>query len=503
MKLSKLLLSAIVVVLAVGSAFVLSGCATCGGCDDPAPAKPKATKCAFGVQGCDKSDSAIWIEKSMPEQVVVGQPFQYTLHVTNLRSCALEDVVITERASDQLTIQSAQPAASKSGKVAEWQIGYMKPNESKQIVVTAVANAGGSVASCTKSDYKPVLCCGTEAIAPSLKLALEATAKGILCDAIPSKITVSNSGTGLARDVVVNLDLPQGLSTTDGKKSVALTAGNLNGGDSKAYNLSMKADKAGTYSLKANAAAAGGLKAASNTVSLTVAQPVLKTSISGPSKIFVTKDATYKVSTQNTGDIDSTNTVVTASIPNGMRFVSASDGGSVSGNAVVWNVGTLSAGKGVSTQAVFNAVTGGTGVSIATAKGYCCQDQADTKTDISGIPALLLEVIDTEDPIQVGGTEKYYITVTNQGSAPDTNIVVKVGFEENFDYVSSNGPTAAKVAEAKSVEFASLASLAAGQKATWEVVAKAKSEGDHRTSVKITSDVLSRSVDETESTHVY
>lgn len=488
MKLAKSILS---LFLVVGIAFVFSGCATC--CGEAAPAKRPATKCAFGVQGCNKDNSAVWVEKLMPDQVVVGQPFQYTLRVTNLRSCALEDVVLTERASEGLTIRSGQEGLK---------IGYLKPNETKEIVLTAVADQGGSPATCTRADYKPVLCCGTEAISPSLELALEANAKGILCDVLPVKVTVSNSGTGLARNATVNLNLPSGLSTTEGKSSVAIHVGDLAGGDAKAYNINMKAAQSGTYSLKANAEASG-LTAASNAVSIDVVQPVLKVSVSGPSKIFVTKNATFQVSAQNAGNADSANTVVTTSIPDGMKFVSASNGGSASGSSVVWNVGTLGAGKSVSMNAVFNAASGGSGTSVAAAKGYCCQDEASTPTSVQGIPALLLEVVDTEDPIQIGQTEKYYITVTNQGSAPDTNIVVEVGFEDNFDYVSSSGPTQAKAANAKSVKFGALASLQPGQKATWEVIAKAKSEGDHRTSVKITSDVLTRSVDETESTHIY
>jgi hypothetical protein len=119
-----------------------------------------------------------------------------------------------------------------------------------------------------------------------------------------------------------------------------------------------------------------------------------------------------------------------------------------------------------------------------------------------GIPAILLEVIDTADPVQIGDMEKFYVTVTNQGNAPDVNIVVKVEFEENFDYVSSSGPTQGKADGKKGVVFAPLASLAPGQKATWEVSAKALSEGDHRTSVKLTSDAIQRSVDETEATRV-
>jgi hypothetical protein len=119
------------------------------------------------------------------------------------------------------------------------------------------------------------------------------------------------------------------------------------------------------------------------------------------------------------------------------------------------------------------------------------------------LPAILLEVIDTEDPVQVGGTEKFYVTVTNQGNADDENIAITVNFEENFDYVSSTGPTLGKAEDSKSVTFAPLASLAPGHKATWEVTAKALSEGDHRTSVKLTSDAIQRSVDETEATRIY
>ena len=120
-----------------------------------------------------------------------------------------------------------------------------------------------------------------------------------------------------------------------------------------------------------------------------------------------------------------------------------------------------------------------------------------------GLPAILLEVVDTEDPIQVDGIEKFYVVVTNQGNAPDESIVVKVAFEENLDYVSSSGPTQGVAEDKKSITFAPLASLAPKQKATWVVVAKAVKEGDHRTSVKLTSDAIQRSVDETEATRIY
>ena len=138
-----------------------------------------------------------------------------------------------------------------------------------------------------------MICCGTEAISPKLALVLEAKAQGILCDSIPATVTVSNSGTGLAKNAVVKLALPQGLSTTDGQTSIGINVGDLKGGDSKAYNINLKAEKAGVYSLKANAEASG-LTAASNAVSIDVRQPQLDVSVTGPSKIYVTKDANFR-----------------------------------------------------------------------------------------------------------------------------------------------------------------------------------------------------------------
>ena len=69
--------------------------------------------------------------------------------------------------------------------------------------------------------------------------------------------------------------------------------------------------------------------------------------------------------------------------------------------------------------------------------------------------------------------------------------------------MTSSGPTQGKSEDIKSVEFAPLASLGAGQKATWEVTAKAASEGDHRTTIVMTSDAISRPVQETEATRIY
>ena len=51
-----------------------------------------------------------------------------------------------------------------------------------------------------------------------------------------------------------------------------------------------------------------------------------------------------------------------------------------------------------------------------TAKSSSCT------TEVVGVPAILLEVVDVEDPVEVGKEAVYDIKVTNQGSAIGTNI---------------------------------------------------------------------------------
>lgn len=449
--------------------------------------------------------AVISVEKVMPSKVTVGKPFEYTLNVTNRSDCYLSDVTVSEKFPEKYEMLKASPEPSKvSGRTAEWTVGELAPKETKTLTIHGTAQEISPMLACTKVTYTPMLCLGPEATVSGLKLTLEAPAQTLLCDEIAEKIKVENTGTDPMEEIVISQALPEGLMTAEGKSSLEIRAGKLAGHETKTFDKKLKAKKAGSYIHKIKAAASNGLSISSASVTTVVKQPALKVAMSGPEKVFMTRDADFKVAVENTGNADSANTAVTVKIPAGMKFISASNGGALSGESVVWNLGTLAASKGVSLSMILKGLAIGPVPLTAAAKGVCCQEvSAPAKIDIQGIPAILLEAVDTEDPIQVGGKEKFRVIVTNQGSAPDSHIILTLGLEKNFDYVSSSGPTQAKAESAKTIEFAPLASLAPGQKATWEIIAKATEEGDHRASFHVKSDALDRPVDKVESTRVY
>ena len=139
----------------------------------------------------------------------------------------------------------------------------------------------------------------------------------------------------------------------------------------------------------------------------------------------------------------------------------------------------------------------------ARARAVCSADvSATARTKVMTIAALLLEAVDLSDPVRVGEDVVYRITVTNQGSGPDTNIRVTAKLPAEEQFVSANGVTEA-TADGQTVKFAPVATLAAGRSARWELTVKAKQAGDVRFEVLLESDSLTKPGSKSEPTRLY
>jgi uncharacterized repeat protein (TIGR01451 family) len=124
------------------------------------------------------------------------------------------------------------------------------------------------------------------------------------------------------------------------------------------------------------------------------------------------------------------------------------------------------------------------------------------ETQISGIPAILLETSDLDDPIEVGKEVVYEIKVTNQGSAPGTNLKVVCSLPESEEFVSGIGPTAVQARD-RSVTMGILSVLAPKAQAVWRVRVKALKPDDARFKVFVSSDQFQQPIQKDESTHLY
>jgi uncharacterized repeat protein (TIGR01451 family) len=230
------------------------------------------------------------------------------------------------------------------------------------------------------------------------------------------------------------------------------------------------------------------------------AQPALEITKSCPKLRYLGREASFEIVVTNKGSSPAANVVVTDSMV-GAGFVSADNGGTRSGDTITWSLGSLDAGQSRTLKVVAACNTIGV-IRNRARVTWCAEAAAECETEVRGIPAILLECVDDPDPIEVGGTLTYTITVTNQGTEVGTNIVVNCTLPPEQEYVSTGGATTG-TNSGKAVSFAPLPSLAPKAKATFTVTVKGVSPADSRFKVEMKSDQIDSPVMETESTHIY
>ncbi len=464
-----------------------------------------------------EATSNIRLDKRFPRRVHSGQAYQYTIDVTNLTQLDLENVNIVETFPSSFQVISTEPAIyDTSGDKVAWALGKLEKGGTRTIIVKGVAKDTSDVPCCTEANFKvPALCLNTTVVDSGLQLAMSAPNQKVLCDAIPLNYTVKNTGQSNLRNVVVQSTLPSSVTTAQGGQTVNIDVGPLGPGETKTVSSDVQAKSAGNFSFSSTAKAypsllfQGGdaenanITASSETVATQVVQPQLSIQSTGSTdKQYVGRNVNFDFDVSNTGDANAESTVVTASIPANTSFQSASAGGTaVSGNTVSWDLGALGANQSKSVSMVLSALAAGTAATTAQANAQCARAvTASADRPLVGVAALLLELIDVSDPLEVGQSTQYQIQVTNQGNAMATNVQLTGAFED-MSYVTSGGHTTISHS-GRDLTFGGF-SLAPKEVASWSVTLKATGVGDHRFRLIMNSDQLTRSVEETESTTVY
>ena len=449
--------------------------------------------------------SVLLLEKSLPSTVTSGRAFGYALKVTNVSKLKLEAVEIEETYPASLQIADANPTGKgDEPRTSKIWVGTLAAGESKSFDRSATPSGAGSLGMCMSASYSTSLCMATSVVSPSLKLMASAPGEALLCEGIPYKITVSNSGSGMARSIRASVPLPTGLTTQEGKTSIAFDAGDLSAGQSREFSFNAKAAKTGKYTVTPVVTAADGLTGEASAIDTTVKAPVLTIAKSGTEKAFIGQPIAYELTVANTGDAPATDTVLYDNIPDGATVQGMSEAGKPDGkDKVKWELGTIAPGASKKVSIVLTVPAAGEIKTAASASSKCTEPVAAmASTSVTGVPAILIEVTDQPDPIRVGSETTYLIEITNQGSAPGTNVKLVVEMEDSMQYVKATGPTPSNM-DGNKISFTPIPSLAPKAKATYNVTIRGKKPADARFKAMLTSDQLGRPVEENEATTIY
>ncbi|MGC4030314.1 MAG: hypothetical protein QM754_01005 [Tepidisphaeraceae bacterium] len=453
----------------------------------------------------DEGSSALLLEKSLPSEVQVNKPFTYDIKVTNIAKLKLEGVEISETVPGTFKIKDVTEG-TPDGKpnTVTYQVGSLEPGDSKIVRLTGTALQSGTLGSTITAKYNTALMMATNVIAPALKLTIAGSGDVMKTDALAYKLTVTNTGSGDAKNVKVESVLPDGLVTPDGKAAVAFDAGTLGGGESREFAFTAKANKTGAYDIKATARADEGLASEPAVQKTAVKAPWLQIAKTGPEKAFIGQPIAYEISVTNKGDGVAKDTVIFDNLPAGVTVQAASDNARTdAGGKVRWDVGELAPGATKKVAVVVTASVAGEMKSAASASATGADTQAAfAQTTLTGVPAILVQMADSPDPVRVGDQTTYTIEITNTGTAAGTNIKLVATLEDPADFVSASGQTKETV-DGKTITFAPVANLQPKAKATYKVTVKAVKSGDTRFKTSITSDQLGRPVEQTEATNFF
>lgn len=433
-----------------------------------------------------------------PEVVNEGETFLSTIKITSRESFAL--VKARMRIPKGIQYVKSEPSAKKEGELLTWTFPWMDANEVKTIKVWLKALKEGTYMPCASVQAFPRACFTVKVTKPKISITKTGPEVAALGESVTFNIVVKNEGNGVAKDVVVVDTVPKGLSHDSGKKQLTFKLGDMNPETSKTISVKLKAIERGKH-LNLASVKTSNAGQSKDDAPIVVKLEDFEITKKGMEKQYLGKKADYVINVKNVGDTTLDLQVVDYA-PSGTTIVKAQDAAVTTSTKATWNIASLAPGASESFKVTLTSRVPGVHRNSAkvSSKSSSKSDGQDTLWE--GFAAILFEVVDTNDPLQVGEETTYIIRVTNQGTKQDNNIVVTAVFPKEIKPIETSGDTKGKI-EGQKVTFEACKVLEAKKSITLKVNAKGAVIGDGRLKFNLTSDLIKKPVVEEESTHVY
>jgi uncharacterized repeat protein (TIGR01451 family) len=433
-----------------------------------------------------------------PPQCLLGE--QYPLEFVVEACDDLCDATVTTHLPDGVSYIKSTPEAKVEGKKLTWNFQSLSKGQQINAKVLLKCECEGEQCVCFCATATPVRFCSLVCAKPVLtchKCGPEQVCPG---DAVVYTVTVSNKGSCEAVDVVVTDNIPDGLAHCSGQKTVVAKLGNLQPCETKKATFNLVAEKRGKV---CNTAVVSACNADSTSCQFCTCVCCCQVSLTknGPKEVAIGKNADYQIVATNTGDIVLTDVVIVDNAPSSTSIVAA-PGATINGNQAVWRLKELKPGEKSNLSITLTTCVPGCFTNrVNLTDCQECNASAEFTTRWRGRPALNVCISDSDDPICIGEPTSYRIDVVNQGSEADSNVNVVVKFPEQIQPLSAVGPSQGTVS-GQTVTFAPVPSLAPRQTLQFRIDSRAKSSGDARVNVEVSSDAIKTPITQQESTIV-
>lgn len=387
--------------------------------------------------------------------VLVGDVVTYTIGVTNLGPSNAANVLLTDTLPLSVTfgsVTSSRGTCSGTSLIT-CSLGAFNAGASATITVVVTTTAIDTIvntAVATSSVADPNLANNAAALPIAVNpvdLSVSKTASSSLLTAgnpLTYTLVVTNNGPLNGTGVQLTDTLPANVALV----SVTSSQGTCSGTSTISCALgSLNVDAVATVTVVVNTTTTGN---AVNTVVVGADQPdpnpldntaqattainpadlaVSKTA--APGTVYVGNPLTYTLVVTNHGPANATGVIVTDTLPTPVTFGSASAGCVLSSRRVICSIGALSSGSSRTITITVTPGVAAVGIITNTAVVAGAQPDSDPADNVANAATtvqpkadLVIDKTDGPDPLTMGDSLIYVLTVVNNGPSTATNVVV-------------------------------------------------------------------------------
>ena len=413
-----------------------------------------------------------------------GDKVDYTVTVTNDGIGDAKDVVVRDILGEGLTFVDATGnyTFDEATRTVTWIVDLAK-GESKVFSVIAIVSGYGNVTNSLVVGNKTT---GVNVTVPEINP--DKTVDNEIPnfgDNVTYTVTVTNDGIGDANNVVITDVLDKGLKflnatgnfTYDEKTGTITWTVDLAKGETKTFNVNVTVLG---YGVLPNTVAVGNKTAVRN---ITVPEIITVKEVNS-SDIHIGDEITYTITVSNPGKINAANVVIRDILPEGLKFINASNGGvydPVTG-IITWILNiTANSTVDLTVDVCVNKSGNITNtVNVGNKTSNCTIESGD-------IVDLEIHIVADKSEIYVGDNIVYTVTVINNGPSDAINTIANILIPNALSILSYN---ATKGTFDKTSGNWSIGNLTNGEKVVLTFVAKALNEGNSTVYVNVTSETF-------------
>ncbi|MBL8815613.1 MAG: DUF11 domain-containing protein [Planctomyces sp.] len=420
----------------------------------------------------------------------VGQLCELELVVENTSTSPVRGVMVETVVPVNLAVKSSSPEPVANAVTPSWTFGELKPGEKRSVMLQVIPRDRNEVRLNAFVRLTGFTSASFAVQEPQIEIQVNGPESIEVGQQLNYSVQVSNPGTGVARNVLIQAAIPEGLEHRRGSL-LTIDIGTLNPGESRQAQLNLTAVKGGSHELAVRVVADGGLTDQKMSA-VEIAEPKLAIEISGPASQMSGRTEEYVLQVTNDSIVPSANVRAKYRVPEGFEFVSAGHGGkydSASG-AVEWFLGTLAPGQTSNVQMSLRAVSTGTLVHQAgVISEHGRVTMAELATEVEGIASLEMNLTADRNDLRVGDEVVYEIEIRNSGTRPASSVGISCELPSGLELIQAAGPSE-YIAENGIIIFKSLPELAPGKTVVIAVKARCSREGTHRLRTRVASESI-------------